>query len=48
MEIKTMYVITHHHDYDEVLLGPIDWKPSFIASVLQDDLDLDEKPSESG
>ena len=39
-----MYVITHHHDYDEVLLGPIDWKPSFIASVLQDDLDLDEKP----
>ena len=39
-----MYVITHHHDYDEVLLRPIDWKPSFIASVLQDDLDLDEKP----
>lgn len=40
-----MYVITHHHDYDEVLLGPIDWKPSFIASVLQDDLDLDQKPT---
>lgn len=39
-----MYVITHHHDYDEVLLGPIDWKPSFIASVIQQDLDLDFKP----
>lgn len=44
MEIKTMYVITHHHDYDEVLLGPIAWNPNFIASVLQDDLDLDERP----
>ena len=40
-----MYVITHHHDYDEVLLGPIEWKPSFIASVLQQDLDLPNKPT---
>lgn len=40
-----MYVITHHHDYDEVLLGPIDWKPSFIAAVLRDDLDLEQKPT---
>lgn len=39
-----MYVITHHHDYDEVLLGPIEWRPAFIASVLQSDLDLDTKP----
>jgi hypothetical protein len=40
-----MYVITHHHDYDEVLLGPIEWNPRFIASVLQTDLDLPMKPS---
>lgn len=39
-----MYVITHHHNYDEVLLGPIDWRPAFIASVLQSDLDLPIKP----
>jgi hypothetical protein len=40
-----MYAITHHHDYDEVLLGPIEWKPRFIASVLQQDLDLDQSPT---
>jgi hypothetical protein len=40
-----MYVITHHHQYDEVLLGPIEWRPSFIASVLQSDLDLNFKPN---
>lgn len=40
-----MYVITHHHDYDEVLLGPIDWRPGFIASVIQQDLDLPFKPT---
>jgi hypothetical protein len=40
-----MYVITHHHDYDEVLLGPIDWNPRFIASVLRDDLDLNQTPT---
>lgn len=39
-----MYVITHHHDYDEVLLGPIKWNPKFIASVLRTDLDLDYTP----
>jgi hypothetical protein len=39
-----MYVITHHHDYDEVLLGPIEWNPRFIASVLQTDLDLTFRP----
>lgn len=39
-----MYVITHHHDYDEVLLGPIEWNPRFIASVLQTDLDLSYRP----
>ena len=39
-----MYVITHHHDYDEVLLGPIEWNPRFIASVLQSDLDLSSRP----
>jgi hypothetical protein len=39
-----MYVITHHHDYDEVLLGPIEWNPRFIASVLQTDLDLPFRP----
>jgi hypothetical protein len=40
-----MYVITHHHDYDEVLLGPINWNPRYIASVLQSDLDLDQAPT---
>lgn len=40
-----MYVITHHHEYDEVLLGPIEWNPRFMASVLQSDLDLDNKPT---
>lgn len=40
-----MYVITRHHEnYDEVLLGPVEWKPSFIASVIQQDLELDFKP----
>lgn len=39
-----MYVITHHHDYDEVLLGPIEWNPRFIASVIQSDLELSYKP----
>lgn len=40
-----MYVITHHHDYDEVLLGPVEWKPGFIASVIQQDLELPFKPT---
>lgn len=40
-----MYVITHHHDYDEVLLGPIEWRPGFIATVIQSDLDLNFKPT---
>lgn len=40
-----MYVITHHHDYDEVLLGPIEWNPRFISSVLQSDLDLLYRPN---
>ena len=40
-----MYVITHHHDYDEVLLGPIEWNPRFISSVLQSDLDLPGRPN---
>ena len=40
-----MYVITHHHDYDEVLLGPITWNPRFIASVLRTDLDLSFTPN---
>lgn len=35
-----MYVITYHHDYDQVLLGPIDWNAGFISSVIQQDLDL--------
>jgi hypothetical protein len=39
-----MFVVTHHHDYDEVLLGPIDWKPEFISSVIEQDLDLDYRP----
>lgn len=37
-----MYVITHHN---KIILGPIDWNASFIASVLQNDLDLNERPT---
>jgi hypothetical protein len=40
-----MYAIVYHHDYDEVLLGPVEWKPRFIASVIQQDLDLPNMPS---
>lgn len=40
-----MYVITHHHDYDEVLLGPIPWNPRYMSSVIQSDLDLDTAPT---
>lgn len=40
-----MYVITHHHDYDEVLLGPVAWNPRFISSVLRTDLDLNYTPN---
>jgi hypothetical protein len=36
-----MYLITHHN---KIILGPIEWNASFIASVLQNDLDLDERP----
>lgn len=39
-----MYVITHHHDYDEVLLGPVEWNPRFMSSVLRSDLDLNYDP----
>jgi hypothetical protein len=39
-----MFVVTHHHSYDEVLLGPIDWNPEFISSVIEQDLDLDYRP----
>ena len=39
-----MYVITHHHDYDEVLLGPVNWNSKFFSSVIQSDLDLDYRP----
>lgn len=35
-----MYVITrHHNDYDEVLLGPVEWNTRFINQVLRSDLD---------
>ena len=40
-----MYVITYHHSYDEVLLGPIPWNPRYMSSVIQSDLDLDTAPS---
>jgi len=39
-----MFVVTYHHNYDEVLLGPIDWNPEFISSVIEQDLDLDYRP----
>jgi hypothetical protein len=41
-----MYVITQQHEtYTEVLLGPIDWKPRYIAAMIQQDLDLDTLPN---
>ena len=36
-----MYVITQHN---KIILGPIEWNAPYIASVLQTDLDLMEKP----
>jgi len=36
-----MYLITQHN---KIILGPIEWNASYIASVLQNDLDLDERP----
>jgi hypothetical protein len=37
-----MYVITQHN---KILLGPIEWNPSYISSVLQNDLDLSQRPT---
>jgi hypothetical protein len=36
-----MYVVTHN---DQVILTPINFSPRYIASVIQDELDLDEAP----
>lgn len=36
-----MYVVTQHN---KIILGPIDWDASYIAAVLQNDLDLDNRP----
>jgi hypothetical protein len=41
-----MYVITQEHEtYTEVLLGPIEWKPRYIAAIIQQDLDLPDLPN---
>ena len=40
-----MFAIVYQQDYNEVLLGPVDWKPRFIASVIQQDLDLPTMPA---
>jgi hypothetical protein len=37
-----MYVITQHN---KILLGPVEWNASYIASVLQNDLDLSQRPT---
>ena len=37
-----MYVITQHN---KIILGPIEWNASYISSVLQNDLDLDQRPT---
>lgn len=36
-----MFVVTFHN---QVILGPIQWDASYIASVVQEDLDLNYKP----
>jgi len=36
-----MYVITDHNSGDFVILGPIEWKPRYISSILSDELDVD-------
>jgi hypothetical protein len=35
------YVVTYHN---QVMLGPIQWDPSYISKIIQIDLELDEKP----
>lgn len=37
-----MFVITQHN---KILLGPVEWNASYIASVLQNDLDLAQRPT---
>lgn len=39
-----MYAITYHHSYDQLILGPIDWRPGYMAAIIQQDLDLDTPP----
>lgn len=35
------YVITDHNNQNFVILGPIEWKPNYIANVLTDELQVD-------
>lgn len=37
-----MYVVTFHN---QVILGPIQWDASYISSVIQEDLDLNYRPT---
>ena len=37
-----MFVITQHN---KILLGPVEWNASYISSVLQNDLDLTQRPT---
>jgi len=39
-----MYAITYHHSYDQLILGPIEWRPGYMATIIQQDLDLDQPP----
>lgn len=36
-----MFVITYQ---DQIILGPVAWNPRYIASMIQQDLDLDQPP----
>lgn len=42
-----MFAIVYRQQYDEVLLGPISWKPRYIAAIIQQDLDLPNMPNVS-
>lgn len=43
-----MYVLTYHNPHsnnDEVLLGPVEWNPEYISAIIQQDMDLDYRPT---
>ena len=42
-----MYAITYHGSTDQLILGPIAWKPRYIQEMINDEFELDVKLSNS-